>query len=251
MIFPSCRSTFANEFETAGRGSDREAREIHRGAAGRDRWRRRSSRRSPRSRSTGRASKCSGSTSARFRPIIPTRTLRSRRSCCSCRRACPRHASTACTASCPTSSRPRGARPTSLKSIAGDPPFIDLAARRRRRRWPRRVDISGPSPRLSAEARGEGVETCPVIPVYDAPKPPPRRLTLTLPVLARAGVVVVAACGASKAAAMRGALHESGVDTPIAELLAARLRLSCCSIARRDYHRGQLSGGESMRTCMS
>ena len=71
---------------------------------------------------------------------------------------------------------------------------------------------------LKARA-GLALETRPVIPVYDAPKPPPRRLTLTLPVLAHAGVVVVAACGASKAAAMRGALHESGVDTPIAELL--------------------------------
>jgi 6-phosphogluconolactonase len=55
--------------------------------------------------------------------------------------------------------------------------------------------------------------------VYDAPKPPPRRLTLTLPVLARAGLVVVAALGASKAAAMRAALHDTGAHTPVAELL--------------------------------
>jgi 6-phosphogluconolactonase len=109
-----------------------------------------------------------------------------------------------------------------LKLIAGDPPFIDFVLAG--------VGDDGHVASIFSDVRRAGLacppepaakagETRPVIPIYDAPKPPPRRLTLTLPVLAHAGVVAVAACGASKAAAMRGALHESGVDTPIAELL--------------------------------
>ncbi|MCS7261593.1 MAG: 6-phosphogluconolactonase, partial [Anaerolineae bacterium] len=55
--------------------------------------------------------------------------------------------------------------------------------------------------------------------VHDAPKPPPERVTLTLPVLNRAREVVFIAAGASKAAAVAGvfAPHES------AEALPARL----------------------------
>ena len=112
-----------------------------------------------------------------------------------------------------------------LKLIAGDPPFIDFVLAGVGEDGHVASIFGGLSRRsgdLSAEARSAKVEAAkadPVIPVYDAPKPPPRRLTLTLPVLARAGLVVVAALGASKAAAMRGALHGSGVNTPVAELL--------------------------------
>jgi 6-phosphogluconolactonase len=97
-----------------------------------------------------------------------------------------------------------------LKLVAGDPPFIDFVLAG--------VGDDGHVASIfGSNSGGTGLQPC--LPVYDAPKPPPRRLTLSLPVLAHAGVVVVAACGASKAAAMHGALHESGVDTPIAELL--------------------------------
>jgi 6-phosphogluconolactonase len=58
-----------------------------------------------------------------------------------------------------------------------------------------------------------------VVFVEDAPKPPPRRMTLTLPVLARAGLVVVAAFGAGKAGAMRDALEGEG-RSPVARVLA-------------------------------
>lgn len=103
-----------------------------------------------------------------------------------------------------------------LKLIAGDPPFIDFVLAGVGEDGHVASIFTG----LSAEARSaKADETRPVIAVYDAPKPPPRRLTLTLPVLARAGLVVVAALGASKAAAMRAALHGSGVNTPVAELL--------------------------------
>jgi 6-phosphogluconolactonase/glucosamine-6-phosphate isomerase/deaminase len=40
-------------------------------------------------------------------------------------------------------------------------------------------------------------------------------------VLARAGRVVIAALGASKAPVMRDALHGTGADTPVAALLRA------------------------------
>jgi 6-phosphogluconolactonase len=108
-----------------------------------------------------------------------------------------------------------------LKLVAGDPPFIDFVLAgvgddgHVASIFTSRPGDQADSSAVARSAKAEG----PIIPVYDAPKPPPRRLTLSLPVLAHAGVVVVAACGASKAAAMHGALHESGVDTPIAELL--------------------------------
>jgi len=106
-----------------------------------------------------------------------------------------------------------------LRSIAGDPPCLDLAL----------VGVGddghvasifpGLSADLSAEARSAKADS--VVAVYDSPKPPSRRLTLTLPVLARAGMVVVAAFGASKAAVMREALGEGSASTPVAALLGA------------------------------
>ena len=73
---------------------------------------------------------------------------------------------------------------------------------------------------------------------------------LTFPVLAHAGLVVVAAFGASKAAAMRGALHERR-RTPVARLLRRRRHRWCSWIGRRDYHRVYLSGGESHASCIA
>lgn len=98
-----------------------------------------------------------------------------------------------------------------LKSVAGDPPHVDLAL----------VGVGDDGHVASLFIGGTGLEPCPtpVIAVYDSPKPPSRRLTLTLSVLANAGLVVVAALGASKAAVMRGALDRSGAATPAAELL--------------------------------
>ena len=64
-----------------------------------------------------------------------------------------------------------------------------------------------------------------VIPVYDAPKPPARRLTLTLPVLMSAGSVVVAAFGRSKADAIRDAVAADRQLTPLADLLRGSARV--------------------------
>jgi 6-phosphogluconolactonase len=52
--------------------------------------------------------------------------------------------------------------------------------------------------------------------VRDAPKPPPGRLTLTLPSLAAAELVVVAALGEAKARVVRDALEDGTSSSPLA-----------------------------------
>jgi 6-phosphogluconolactonase len=59
-----------------------------------------------------------------------------------------------------------------------------------------------------------------VLAITDSPKPPPRRLTLTLPALAGAEIFI-AAFGAAKAEVMREALHAPASPLPVAR--AARL----------------------------
>jgi len=97
-----------------------------------------------------------------------------------------------------------------LKSVAGDPPRLDLAL----------VGVGADGHVASIFGPTSALRTPldPVIAVHDAPKPPPRRLTMTLPVLANAGIVVVAAFGAAKAEAMRDAIGASD-RTPVARLL--------------------------------
>jgi 6-phosphogluconolactonase len=58
-----------------------------------------------------------------------------------------------------------------------------------------------------------------VLPIVDAPKPPPRRLTLTLPILAGAERVIVMALGTSKAAVMQEALTRDDSSLPVALVL--------------------------------
>jgi 6-phosphogluconolactonase len=60
--------------------------------------------------------------------------------------------------------------------------------------------------------------------IGDAPKPPPRRLTLTLPLLQRARSVVVAAFGASKAKALGQALGDPTSALPVAQVLRGGVR---------------------------
>lgn len=60
-----------------------------------------------------------------------------------------------------------------------------------------------------------------VVAVRDSPKPPPGRLTVTLPVLAAARWTVVAALGERKAAAIAAALRDPASTLPIA-LVARR-----------------------------
>jgi 6-phosphogluconolactonase len=60
--------------------------------------------------------------------------------------------------------------------------------------------------------------------IEDSPKPPPRRLTLTLPALWAADVLVVAALGEGKAEAMRDALQDPGCALPVALALRGARR---------------------------
>ena len=57
------------------------------------------------------------------------------------------------------------------------------------------------------------------LPIVDAPKPPPRRLTLTLPMLTSAERVIVMALGESKAAIMREALRQKDAQLPVSLVL--------------------------------
>lgn len=54
-----------------------------------------------------------------------------------------------------------------------------------------------------------------VIPITDSPKPPPRRITLTFPVLNAAKNVFVIATGESKAAAVKGSLEPAEGQTTL------------------------------------
>lgn len=64
-----------------------------------------------------------------------------------------------------------------------------------------------------------------VVAIHDSPKPPPRRLTLTLAALQGAAQLCVAAFGKEKAAAVAAALHED--DSPLPVALAARRATRC------------------------
>jgi 6-phosphogluconolactonase len=94
------------------------------------------------------------------------------------------------------------------------------------------VRVLGTPPRLDVLLLGVGPDghVCSLFPghalldedrrwvaaLWDAPKPPPRRLTLTLPTIAAAELVVVAALGAEKAGAVRDALEDARSSSPLA-----------------------------------
>jgi 6-phosphogluconolactonase len=63
-----------------------------------------------------------------------------------------------------------------------------------------------------------------VLPIVDSPKPPPRRLTLTLPLLGGAGRLIVMALGTSKAAVMHEALTQEGSTLPVSLALRCAAR---------------------------
>jgi 6-phosphogluconolactonase len=58
-----------------------------------------------------------------------------------------------------------------------------------------------------------------VVPIVDSPKPPPQRLTMTLPLLTSARQVIVMALGKSKAAVMHEALTRADSTLPISLVL--------------------------------
>jgi len=73
-----------------------------------------------------------------------------------------------------------------------------------------------------------------VLPIVDAPKPPPHRLTLTLPILTSADRVIVMALGESKAAVMHEALTQEDSVLPVSLVLQHSAR----SLVLLDEHAG-------------
>jgi 6-phosphogluconolactonase len=60
--------------------------------------------------------------------------------------------------------------------------------------------------------------------VHDSPKPPPRRLTLTLPALGAAGLLIVVATGSGKAGVVREAVSDPASRLPLARVLRGASR---------------------------
>jgi 6-phosphogluconolactonase len=104
-----------------------------------------------------------------------------------------------------------------LVGVLGDPPRLDVA-----------LVGMGPDGHVASLFHGHPSlreERRLVLAIEDSPKPPPRRLTLTLPLLARSALVVVAAFGEAKAAALAEALRDAGSQLPLALLIRRAPRL--------------------------
>lgn len=95
-----------------------------------------------------------------------------------------------------------------LRATLGDPPRLDVA-----------LLGMGPDGHVCSLFPGHPLldeRTRWVAEITDSPKPPPRRLTLTLPVLAAARAIWVGAFGASKADAVHAALDDPASRLPVA-----------------------------------
>jgi 6-phosphogluconolactonase len=124
---------------------------------------------------------------------------------------------------------PAGVPASSVHRMPADAPDLARAARAYEEEMTR---VLGAPPRLDIALLGVGPDghVCSlfpghplllerersVAPIEDSPKPPPRRLTLTLPALWSAEVLVVAALGEGKAAVLRDALEDPGSELPVA-----------------------------------
>lgn len=115
----------------------------------------------------------------------------------------------------PDLAREAAAHAAALERVAGSPPRLDLVL----------LGV-GPDGHVCSLFAGHPVlaeRTRWVAVVEDSPKPPPRRLTLTLPVLAAADLVIVVALGRGKAEIIREALENPGSGLPVA-LVARQAR---------------------------
>ena len=96
-----------------------------------------------------------------------------------------------------------------LVRVAGNPPRLDVAL----------IGVGEDGHVASIFPGVKRAEPSSLVePVYEAPKPPPRRLTLTMGVLGSARRLIVAVVGVSKAAAI-DAWIQGGTASPLAELL--------------------------------
>jgi 6-phosphogluconolactonase len=126
----------------------------------------------------------------------------------------------------------------SVHRMPADQPDLDAAAEtygdvlRRLLGTPPRLDLAllgvGPDGHVASLFPGHALldeHARPAAALTDAPKPPPRRLTLTLPTLATAHVVLAAA-GRAKADVLREALETADSPLPVARLLRRARRTS-------------------------
>jgi 6-phosphogluconolactonase len=105
-----------------------------------------------------------------------------------------------------------------LRRVAGDPPQLDVALIG--------VGPDGHVASIFPFAPGAANDRAIVVAVENAPKPPARRLTLSMDLLAGADRVVVAATGESKARVIRDALEDMHSVLPVAMLLQRARRAS-------------------------
>jgi len=97
-----------------------------------------------------------------------------------------------------------------LVEVLGDPPSLDFV-----------LMGMGPDGHVCSLFPGHAAlreEKRWVLPILDSPKPPPGRITLTLPALEGAKVVCVAAFGESKAEALGAALKDPASALPVARV---------------------------------
>jgi 6-phosphogluconolactonase len=95
-----------------------------------------------------------------------------------------------------------------LRTVVGDPPRLDLV-----------LLGMGPEGHVCSLFPGHALlrETQRLVaPITDSPKPPPRRLTLTLPALAASRAIWVAAFGTAKAPVIRDAIENPDSQLPVA-----------------------------------
>ena len=128
--------------------------------------------------------------------------------------------------------RKSGASLSAIHPMRADQPDLDAAAAAY---GDELVRVLGKTPRLDLVLLGVGPdghvaslfpghsalseEQRLALPIVDAPKPPPRRLTLTLPMLTNAERVIVMALGESKAAMMQDALQQKDSQLPVSLVL--------------------------------
>ena len=127
---------------------------------------------------------------------------------------------------------PAGASPSAIHRMPADNPDLNAAALDYLDELKR---VLGASPQLDLVLLGVGPdghvaslfpghaalseERALVLPIMDSPKPPPRRLTLTVPMLTTASHVIVMALGNAKAAVMKDALTRDDSPLPVSLVL--------------------------------
>ncbi len=115
-----------------------------------------------------------------------------------------------------------------MREALGDPPRLDFV-----------IMGMGPDGHVCSLFPGHEAlreETRWVLPIEDSPKPPPRRLTMTLPALALSELLVVGAFGRAKADPVRQALRDPASSLPVA--LAARAARRALFLLDSDAARG-------------